>query len=283
MKIALRNLFRNGIYSVVNITGMAVSLAVAILILLWVNDELNYDRFHKKGKDIYVAMVSFNLNGKDMAWKATSAPLGEYSMNEIPEIASYCRLMGHGNTTTYGYEDKETAQVRRAYVDTSFFSIFTFKLLAGNHANPFPDKDAIVLSKKAAESLFGNYEEAMDKIIREDNRTFHVSAVMENMSDNTHFRCDALCSIENVREFMGERSFSHWGSLSMQTFFLLHPGADYREVSKKISDVQEKNMPEFILTYTSNRFSKTTFTTKKTSPTPTCRHAGCFRWRYSYC
>ena len=120
LKIALRNLFRNGIYSVVNIAGLAVSPAVAILILLWVNDELNYDRFHKKGKDIYVAMVSFNLNGKDMAWKATSAPLGEYSKNDIPDIVSYCRIMRHNNTT-FRYEDKETAQIMRCYADIAFF------------------------------------------------------------------------------------------------------------------------------------------------------------------
>jgi len=265
LKHAFRNLRRNGIYSVVNIAGLSVSLAVAILILLWVNDELNYDRFHKKGKDIYTAIVSFNLNGKDLAWKATSAPLGEYSKNEIPDIISYCRVMSR-DKTTFRHEDRETAQIVRCYVDTSFFSIFTFKLLVGNPANPFPDKEAIILSKKAAESLFGNYEDALGQIIREDNKTFHVSGVMENMKDNTHLRCEALCSIDLLREWMGERNFNHWGSLSIQTFFLLHPAADYHEVGRRISEVQEKNMPEFILTYTLQPFFKNRFYNEKNQP-----------------
>ena len=264
-KITFRNLWKNGIYSVVNITGLAVSLAVAILILLWVNDEMSFDRFHKKGKDIYLAMVSFNLSGKDLAWKASSAPLGEYSKNEIPGIASYCRLMGQSQTT-FGYEDKETAQLVRCFVDSSFFSIFSFKLLTGDPVNPFPDKDAIVLSRKAAESLFGNYADAFGKIIREDNRTFHVSGVMENMPENTQLKFDALCSTENVREMVGEARFNHWGSLGTFTFFLLHPNADFREVSKQVSEVHNKNMPEFEMTYTLQPLFKNRFYDEKNQP-----------------
>ena len=265
LKITFRNLYRNGIYSVINITGMAVSLAVAILILLWVNDEMNYDRFHQKGKDIYLAMVSFNLSGKDLAWKASSTPLGTYSKEEIPAIASYCRVMGF-NHTTFMYEDRETAQILRCYVDSSFFTMFSFKLLTGNPTHPFPDRDAIILSKKTAESLFGSYDEAFGKIIREDNRTFHVSGVMEDMRDNTQLRCDAVCSTENVREMIGEARFNHWGAISTLTFFLLHPDADFREVSRQVSEVHNKNMPEFEMTYTLQPLFKCRFYDEKNQP-----------------
>ena len=257
MKIAIRNLLRNGIYSVVNITGLAVSLCVAILILLWVNDELNYDRFHTKGRDIYVAMVSLNLNGQDMAWKATSPPLGGYAQNEIPDVVSFCRIMGRGYTT-FSYEEKETAQILRQYVDSSFFSIFSFKLLAGDPAHPLPDKNSVILSKKGAESLFGHYEEALGQMIREDNRNFYVSGVMEDMRNNTDLRCDALCSIEWIRD-AGSRNFNHWGSLSLQTFFLLHPGADYGEVGHRLTDLHNQNFPEFAMVYTLQPLFKNRF------------------------
>ena len=258
LKITFRNLYRNGIYSVINIVGLAVSLAVAILILLWVNDELNFDRFQKKGKDIYLAMVSFNLAGKDLAWKASSPPLGEYSMNEIPDIVSYCRVLGQ-SFTTFVYENKETALIQRSFVDSTFFSMFTFKLLAGNPANPFPDRDAVILSRKTAESLFGNYEEAFGKIIREDNRTFHVSGVMENMPANTQLRSDALCTVEKGLEAREEAYSRNWGALGTFTYFLLHPNADFREVSKRITDVHNKNMPEFKMTYTLQPLFKNRF------------------------
>jgi len=256
LKIAIRNLYRNGIYTVVNITGLSVSLAVAILILLWVNDEMNFDRFHKQGKDIYQAMVSFNMNGREMGYKSTSPPLGEYSKNEIPDIVSYRRMMESRGTTTFTYENRETARINRYYTDSTFFSLFSFKLLIGNPANPFPDKDAIILSKKAAESLFGNYEEAIGKIIREDRNTFHVSGVMEDMKDNTMFQSDALCSTEKLRE---NADYSQWGSLGTNTFFLLHPAADYREVSKRITDIHNKNFPEFEMTYTLQPLFKNRF------------------------
>ena len=265
LKIIFRRLRFDGVYSVINITGLAVSLAVAILILLWVKDEMSYDRFHKKSKDIYVAMVSFYLQDNEVAWKATSAPLGEYSKNEIPDIISFCRIIDRGNTS-FRYESRETAEIMRCYVDSSFFSIFTFNLLIGDPTNPFPDKNAVILSKKAAETLFDSYTEAFGKIINEDNKTFHVSGVMEDMKQNTHFRCDALCSIEKMRDYRGEANFNHWGALSLQTFFLLHPDADYLEVSKRICEVQEKNMPDFILTYTLQPLLKNRFYDEKNQP-----------------
>jgi len=265
LKITLRNLYRNGIYSVINIVGLAVSLAVAILILLWVNEELNYDRFHKKGKDIYQTLVSFNMGGKDLAWKASSPPLGEFSKNEIPNIVSYCRVMER-SMTTFVYEDRETALIQRNFVDSTFFSIFSFKLLTGNPANPFPDRDAVILSRKAAESLFGNYEEALGKIIREDKRSFHVSGVMENMRENTQLRCDALCNSQLVLEKQGEAYSGNWGALGTSTYFLLHPAADYREVGKRISEVHNKNMPEFEMTYTLQPLFKSRFYDEKNQP-----------------
>ena len=262
LKIIFRNLYRNGLYSVINITGMAVSLTMAILILLWINDELNYDRFHKKGKDIYQSLVSFNLNGKDFAWKVASPPLGEYSKNEIPDVVSYCRVVGM-SYTTFVYENKETAQLLRNYVDSSFFTMFSFKLLAGDVLNPFPDKNAIILSKKEAENLFGHYENALGKIIYEDGKPFHVSGVMENMRDNTQLRCDALCSTEKYRENMGEDFFHNWVNMSMRTFFHLHANADYREVSKQITDIHNKNMPQFAMVYTLQPMFKTHFYDEK--------------------
>ena len=127
LKFIIRNLRHNGIYSVVNITGFSVSLTIAILILLWVNDEMNYDHFHTKGGNIYQAMVSFSLGGREIAYKTTSPPLAQFSKEEIPEIVSFCRIIEPGRTT-FRYEDRETAIINRFHADSSFFSMFSFRL-----------------------------------------------------------------------------------------------------------------------------------------------------------
>ena len=262
LKFIIRNLRRNGVYSVVNITGLSVSLAAAILILLWVNDEMNYDRFHTKGENIYQTMVSFSLGGREIAYKTTSPPLGQFSKEEIPDIVSFCRIVEPGRTT-FRYEERETAVINRFHVDSSFFSMFSFRLLTGDPTNPFPDPDAVILSKTTAESLFGNYGDAFGKIIQQDKNSFHVSGVMEDLKDNTQFQCDALCSAEIFRQ---KEFYTHWGSLGTRTFFQLHPGADYREVSQRITDVHNKNFPEFAMTYTLQPLFKSRFYDEKNQP-----------------
>ena len=182
LKHALRNLRRNGVYSVVNIAGLSVSLAVAILMLLWVNDELNYDKAFTKVDRIYQTLVSFQLGGKDMAWKVASYPLGEHAVNEIPEIESQCRITP--GSAVFKYEDKESAQVERHFVDTSYFTIFGFELAAGDPRRPFVDRNSIILSRKLAENLFGSCEDALGKAVREDVLVYNVSAVMENIAEN---------------------------------------------------------------------------------------------------
>jgi ABC-type antimicrobial peptide transport system permease subunit len=212
------------------------------------------------------------MNGKEMAWKASSPPLGRAAKEDIPDIDNFCRMQqGSGSLK---YEEKETGMIRKNFVDTSFFSIFSFKILDGNAANPFPDKNAVVISEKIAHKLFGTTHDVIGKTIYEDGVPYHVSAVMKNMPENTLLKCDALFHFDGFCEYVRQEYCNHWGALGIRTFFMLHPAADYKQTAQVITDVHNKNLPEFAMIYLLQPFSKSHFYDEKNNANSnfqTCR------------
>lgn len=250
IKIAFRNIRRNGFYSIINIVGLAVSLTVCILIMLWVNDEMNYDNFHKKGKDIYQTIVTFNMNSQDLYWKASSMPLAPRSMEEIPRVKDYCRVQQIGQLK-FRYNDVESPALPLTFVDTSFFSMFSFNIVDGDARNPFSDKRAIVVSQEAAQSLFGDEDPVGKMVENESLGTFHVTAVMEDMPRNTDFTTDFLCSMELMYEFSGGKDVveQRWGALGILTFFLLESDADSKQVATEITELNNRHLQDHPMTY----------------------------------
>ena len=248
LKIAIRNLRSNGLYSIINIAGLAISLCVAIFILLWVSDELSYDKFHKRGKDIYQTIATLNMDGKDLFWKTSSSPLGIYSKEAIPEIEKFSRVKP-GFSSSISYNDNHIGEVGSMMVDSTFFSIFDFPLLEGSVSNPFTDRYSIILSRHLASVLFGD-EDALGKTVRVDgNKDFHVTAIMEDMPKNTFFQADVIYTYNLMKEYQSEAELSHWGNLGILTFFLLNPDANAQEVAKRITEIQQQNFPDVKITY----------------------------------
>ena len=248
LKLAIRNLKSNGLYSAINIAGLAVSLCVAIFILLWVNDELSYDKFHKRGKDIYLTVATFNMDGKDLFWKTSSPPLGIYSREAIPEIENFCRVQP-GVSWSIAYNENSIGDVESIMVDSTFFSIFDFPLYEGSVSNPFADRHSVILSRHLAFVLFKN-ENAIGKTVRVDgNKEFYVTAIMEDMPENTAFRSDAIYSYDLMYEYQSETQMNNWGNLGVWTLFLLRPDANFQKVAQSVTDVQQKNFPEFKITF----------------------------------
>jgi len=145
IKIAFRNLIYNGKYSIINIIGLAISMTVSILIMFWVEDEMSFDRFHQKGKNIYQTVVSFELGGNINSHKASSNPLGPHAKEKFSEIENFCRASNITNVI-FRYEGNEMPQYKRTFVDTSFFSIFSFSIVEGNPYKPFTDNNFLTKS-----------------------------------------------------------------------------------------------------------------------------------------
>ena len=151
-KTALRSLRSNRTYSFINITGLAVSLAVSILLLLWVNDELSYDRFNINAANIYKLAPKFNDQN---IWNLTPAPIAVHAKKEVPEVEEACRIRDNGGVSVFEYNDKNITEGHNCLADASFFSMFTYPLIKGNPQHPFTDALSIVLSETTAKTFFG--------------------------------------------------------------------------------------------------------------------------------
>src|SRR6478736_4366265 len=128
-KTAWRNLMKNKFYSFINITGLTAGLAVGVLILLWVQDELSFDGFHKKTATIYRLENMVGTGASTQIWEATAAPIGVLGKKEIPVIKDMARLVYNGDYSLFKYKDKIFNEEHNAYTDPSLFSIFDFNLI----------------------------------------------------------------------------------------------------------------------------------------------------------
>ena len=238
LKIAIRNLQRNGLYSWINVVGLAVSLAAVIFIALWVKDELSYDSAYRRIDDIHIIHCHYVNNGVEEYMTYLPAPLSRVIQEDLAEVEAAAAV---GFDWDLGYLSCEGKKSIRqtfedfALADTSFFRIFDMEFVEGDAAHAFPDADAVVLSQETAALLFGE-EPALGKMIKGDNGAdYHVSGVVKSPPENSTIHFKALSSFERTPR----KNF--WRQWSNRVFVLLRPGADPKVVGEKIADVHEKH------------------------------------------
>jgi putative ABC transport system permease protein len=186
-KIAWRNLWKNKVFSFINIAGLGIGLACSILIMLWVTDELSYDRFHKFSEEMYrVVVYLLYENGEDFPVAVSPGPLGPVMQSSFPEIERITRLNFMQGVFHYG--DKMFRENNLAFVDSSFFSMFSFPFVKGNAAKTFREPNSIVLTEKMSKKYFGN-EDPVGKIILVkifSQESFKVTGVLADLPTRTH-------------------------------------------------------------------------------------------------
>ena len=235
-KIAWRNLSKRKGFSILNIAGLALGLASALLILLWVKHERSVDNFHAKGDRLYVAMNRGVLNNELYCWPTTPKPLGPTLVANYPEIAQVSRYSGTGFLFTV---DETQANAGGAFVDSTFLSLFDFPLVAGNPKIALSHANGIVLTESLAMRLFGKTD-VLGQQVRIDSADYAmVSGVLKNLPTNTRFRFDYLLPWTYM-ERLG-RSDDLWGNNSVTTYVELAPQAQLARVNQNIQDVSIKN------------------------------------------
>ncbi len=248
LKIAIRNLGRNKLLSVVNITGLAIGLACVILILLFVKDEWTFDRFHKNGKDIYrLVQTTIDTSGKEWKQGNSGMPQGPVFASEIPEIESFCRIKGWDMTTKKG-EEGITAKV--LFADSTIFKIFTIDILKGSNTEMLKGRNSVVLSEDAASKYFGR-NDPMGKTVEievdEELEPFIVTGVVKTAPLNSSIQFDMLIPFERQNPTDAAElndQMNNWGNLYLNTFFLLRADADVKEAEKKLWPVYLKHNEE---------------------------------------
>src|SRR5690348_5473211 len=164
-KIAFRNLLRQKAFSFINITGLAIGMASAILILLWIENEVSHDRFHEKGDRLYTLNNRDRFNGEFWAWNSTPKMLGPTVKADYPDVEDVVRKSGTGFLFNYG---EQRLNVGGYFTDPGFLTMFSFPLKKGSASTALNSMYSIVVTEKLAKKLFGK-EEPMGKIVRLDS------------------------------------------------------------------------------------------------------------------
>jgi putative ABC transport system permease protein len=239
IKIALRNIIRHKLYSFINISGLAVGMACCILILLWVQHELSYDRFHENIENLYRVYEKWELGDQDFYHDNTPGPLAEDMKNRFPEVINSTRfLYAGGKPIRYG--EKSYYEQYLYYADQSFLDMFSFPLIRGNKESALKDPSSIVISNEIAKKYFAD-EDPIGKIITIDNSIdFRVSGILEDIPQNTHFRhIDFIVPFTQTEALINE-TFENWNQNWPRTYILLQDGTSYKKFEKKITGIVKK-------------------------------------------
>ena len=250
-KIAWRNLIKNKFYSTINITGLSIGLAVGIMVLLWVQNELSYDRFHKNADNIYKINSHIGTGTSAQVWDGSPGPLIVYS-KQIPEIKQAVRINNVFEQFLFTYGDKKIKESRLAFVDSTFFSLFDFKILKGNQEKPLPGMYSIILTRSTAEKYFG-INNPLGEVLVNENGNFIVTAVIEDFPENSSLQYDMLLSMSLYADmFMKWGGNGAWktidedlGNFHYHTYLQLHENASADKVAQKLTQVfRDKKGPD---------------------------------------
>jgi len=253
LKLAIRGLLRDHIYSFINIGGLAVGIAASVLLILWAQDELSFDAFHEKAGRLYKANANFDNNGNKSTFGTLPGPMAVFAKREVPDVEDAVRI----STETYGFQytvnDKNFIENKTAYVDPSFFTMFDFPLLQGNPAKPFPDNHSIVLSETTAKKFFGDGQ-VMGKAVRlNEKETYTVTGVLKDMPHNSTLRYDILLPFDILIQAYKPGGWkgleSDWGDYYYTTLLLLRDAAAAPQAEKQLTAIHAKNQPEAKVRY----------------------------------
>ncbi|MGD8536201.1 MAG: ABC transporter permease, partial [Candidatus Aminicenantes bacterium] len=242
LKFAFRNLKRHKIYSFINIFGLAVGMACAILILLWIQDELSYDRFHENANDIYRVVEKWQYSSGEMDYnRVTPGPLAPVLKADYPEIILSTRIFGAFEKWQLTY-DKKSYLSPGAAVDHDFFSIFTFPFVKGNPQTAFSKPHSMVITEDLAKKFFGD-DDPLGETVHLEHRTFEITGIIENIPRNSHLRFDFLIPCEIFSSYM-----EGWTNNNCYTYVRLQKHWPHKKLSEKIAGVIQKNSPTSIET-----------------------------------
>src|ERR1700753_599041 len=218
LKLAWRNMIKDKLFSLINILGLSIGIAVCLMIFLFISNEFSVDGFHKNGDRIYRVMRSFNNNGKPGSVSYLSGPYGPALLNDFKgEILKAVRV--NPNDDLFKAGDKSFHEMRVVNVDSDFFSLFSFPLLRGNAATVLKDPNEVVLTETTAKKYFGSIDNAMGKNMMMDKTTpLKVSGIAKDVPSNSHLTFDVVVplSIYAKQSFM-----TQWIDNGLYTYVLL--------------------------------------------------------------
>ena len=240
LKIAFRNILRHKTYSFINVAGLAIGMACCILILLWVNHELSYDKFHENADRIYRLCIDANIGGNELQAPVSCAPAAPTMIREYPEVVNAVRVLPYFRGLVEAGIQK-FYQDNIYYVDNEIFQVFSLPLVLGNPESALTTANSLVLSQTLATRFFGD-QNPIGEILKIDGENeFTITGVMQDVPSNSHLNFEILCSMETFIE--ENREYMHmWFEFSCWSYLLLTENADLYVLEQKFPPLIEKNM-----------------------------------------
>lgn len=236
--ITFRNLFKNGFYSFINISGLALGITCSILIMLWVADETSFDKFIPKSDRLYQVWVNAYFDGKINSWTSVPLPTAE-AMKPADANIARCAVADWGGDHLLSTTDDKRISKRGFNVGEEFLEMFEFPLIAGQASQVLDDASNIVITESTAKAFFGN-EDPMGKIIRVDNQhDLKVAGILKDIPRNSSFQFDFLLPYKhwyNTSDWV-KRNSTNWGNYSFQVFVELNDPKNQANVENSIRDI----------------------------------------------
>ena len=245
LKIAFRNITRHKAYSLINISGLAIGMACSILILLWVQNELSYDRFHKNANEIF--RVTGSVADFKAAVNTAGMPAGLKA--ELPSVKNYVRL-SHLTTTLLEAGENKFEERRTFYVDPTFMDMFSFPLIEGTRSSALARPDGIVLTQSMVKKYFGK-EKALGKTLKRNNGSLvTVTGVFADVPPNSHLQFDFIMPMSAIANTNDDLVRNTWGNFNFYTYLLLDKSivagtASATKFEKQMDAIFEKHQKNF--------------------------------------
>lgn len=238
--ISIRNLKKNGLYSIINISGLSIGIVCSVLILLWVVDEVSYDKFLPKYDRLYQVWITSDFDDKVNNWQSVPLPTYE-EMKVIDSNIKNSVVVGWGSSRLLTAGDVRITK-RGYYVSEEFLEMFEYPLVSGKHEEALKDPMSIVLSESLAKILFGDEDPIGKQVKLSDEGTLQVTAIVKDLPQNSSFQFDYLATWkyrESVNQWVKDNK-TNWGNYSFQVFVELNNAEREIDVEQSIYDLAEE-------------------------------------------
>lgn len=238
IKTAIRNILKDFGYSSLNIIGLTIGITSALFLIIYVFDEISYDRYHEKADRIYRVSSHISETDDEFTWIVAQIPFGPQVVKDYPEVQASVRFIDFARAP-FKYNDREFYEENFFYVDSAVFDVFTYRFIQGDPKKALMEPNTMVLTKTIANKYFGN-EDPIGKTLTSGEEAYRITGVIEDVPKNSHFRFDALASRKSLpSDFVGS-----WGNFGVLTYLLFPQDFDVKAFEVKMQEMYKKYMAE---------------------------------------